>query len=61
MGASVFRGSWIEQRTGIRERRWVEDEQACADLAVLAAQRLFEKFPETKSCIRQLILATISE
>lgn len=30
---------WIEQRTGIRERRMVTGDQATSDMAVLAAQR----------------------
>ncbi|MCM2277153.1 MAG: ketoacyl-ACP synthase III [Oligoflexia bacterium] len=55
-----LRGSWIEQKTGIRERHWVSEEQACSDLAYLSASRLLEAFPEEHARVRQLVLATIS-
>lgn len=34
--------------TGIRNRRWVSDDQACSDLAVLAAEKLFATKPAEK-------------
>ncbi|RUR19469.1 ketoacyl-ACP synthase III [Legionella sp. km535] len=46
--------------TGIRNRRWVNAEQACSDLAVSAAERLFSEKPDEKNKITQVILATIS-
>ncbi|MDP1602880.1 MAG: ketoacyl-ACP synthase III [Legionella sp.] len=50
----------ISFSTGIRERRWVEQDEACSDLAIKAANALFEQKPEEKEHITQLILATIS-
>lgn len=46
--------------TGIRNRRWVNADQACSDLAVLAAEKLFTEKPDEKDKISQIILATIS-
>lgn len=46
--------------TGIRSRRWVNEDQACSDLAVLAAEQLFKEKPLDKNKITQIILATIS-
>ncbi|MBK1726427.1 beta-ketoacyl-ACP synthase 3 [Halorhodospira neutriphila] len=34
--------SWIRERTGIRERRLVGDDQSCGDLGRIAAQRALE-------------------
>lgn len=50
----------ISFSTGIRNRRWVDEEQACSDLAVLAAEKLFAAKPMEKNKINQIILATIS-
>lgn len=50
----------ISFSTGIRTRRWVNEEQACSDLAVLAAEKLFAAKPMEKNKINQIILATIS-
>jgi 3-oxoacyl-[acyl-carrier-protein] synthase-3 len=46
--------------TGIRNRRWVDEDQACSDLAVSAAEKLFSEKPEEKKHVTQIILATIS-
>ncbi|WP_298627287.1 3-oxoacyl-ACP synthase III family protein [uncultured Legionella sp.] len=46
--------------TGIRNRRWANEDQACSDLAVLAAERLFAEKPDEKNRITQVILSTIS-
>lgn len=46
--------------TGIRNRRWVNENQACSDLAVEAAEKLFANKPDEKNKITQIILATIS-
>lgn len=46
--------------TGIRNRRWVNDEQACSDLAILAAEQLFAEKPSEREKINQIIVATIS-
>ncbi len=50
----------ISFSTGIRNRCWVNEEQACSDLAVLAAEKLFAAKPQEKNKINQIILATIS-
>ncbi len=52
--------TWIEGRTGIRERRWATKEQACSDLAVRAGRALFERVPHNPSRITHCLLATIS-
>lgn len=46
--------------TGIRSRRWVRPEQACSDLALMAAEELFAAKPLEKSKVSQVIVATIS-
>jgi 3-oxoacyl-[acyl-carrier-protein] synthase III len=46
--------------TGIKQRHWVKDDQACSDLAVLASEKLFAAKPNEKESVRQIILATIS-
>lgn len=50
----------ISFSTGIRNRRWVSEDQACSDLAVLAAEKLFAEKPLEKNKVNQIILATIS-
>ncbi|BCA94230.1 3-oxoacyl-ACP synthase [Legionella antarctica] len=50
----------ISFSTGIRNRHWVNEDQACSDLAVLAAEKLFAEKPLEKNRINQIILATIS-
>lgn len=59
MGVEV-RPSWLSHRTGIQERRWVEESQACSDLALAAARRLFEQHGLERQRITQLVLATVS-
>ncbi|CCD09571.1 3-oxoacyl-ACP synthase III family protein [Legionella pneumophila] len=46
--------------TGIKNRHWVNEDQACSDLAVRAAEQLFMEKPEEKHKVNQVILATIS-
>ena len=46
--------------TGIRNRRWVSEDQACSDLAINAAEKLFAEKPTEKNKVNQIILATIS-
>ncbi|MDP3267797.1 MAG: ketoacyl-ACP synthase III [Legionella sp.] len=50
----------ISFSTGIRNRCWVNTDQACSDLAVIAAEKLFSEKPLEKNKINQIILATIS-
>lgn len=59
MGASI-RPEWIAHRTGIDTRRWVADEEAVSDMAVVAATSLLERYPAQREAIRQVILATTS-
>ena len=50
----------IEARTGIRERRWVSNDQACSDIATIAAEIFFAEHEIDKNSIDNLLLATIS-
>jgi 3-oxoacyl-[acyl-carrier-protein] synthase III len=50
----------ISFSSGIRNRCWVKDEEACSDLAMMAAESLFNHKPGEKDKVRQIILATIS-
>lgn len=50
----------ISFSSGIRNRCWVNDEDACSDLAMVAAEELFSHKPAEKEKVRQIILATIS-
>lgn len=51
---------WIQQRTGIRERRWVEDGQTPADLANAATRQAVEDAGLDVSDIDCILLATLS-
>jgi 3-oxoacyl-[acyl-carrier-protein] synthase-3 len=51
---------WIEQRTGIRERRWVEDGQRPSDLARGAVLDALEDADLEVSDIDCILLATLS-
>jgi len=51
---------WIQQRTGIRERRWVEDGQTPADLARDATMAALEEAELDVSDIDCILLATLS-
>ncbi len=51
---------WIQQRTGIRERRWVEDGQGPADLARGATLAALENADLEVSDIDCVLLATLS-
>jgi len=53
---------WIEQRTGIRERRYVPNDNstACSDLALFAAQRALEDAGTEAEEIDCIILGTLS-
>lgn len=54
------RASWIEHRTGIQSRHWVQDDEACSDLGLAAARKLSEEFGADLSHVRQLLLGTVS-
>lgn len=53
---------WIRQRTGIRERRWVDQEAATgtSDLALEAATRAIDRSGIRRDQIDLIILATLS-
>lgn len=60
MGAEI-RTSWIERRTGIRTRRWVDSSESCSDLAFLTAKATFARLSnEERHAVRQLVLTTSS-
>ena len=51
---------WIRTRTGIRERRLAEDDQACSDLALEAATRALRDATIERDQIDLVIVATIT-
>jgi 3-oxoacyl-[acyl-carrier-protein] synthase-3 len=51
---------WIEQRTGIRERRWVEPGVGASDLAYEATQKALSKAGWQASDIEAIVYATLS-
>jgi 3-oxoacyl-[acyl-carrier-protein] synthase III len=59
MGVKI-KGNWITRRTGIEKRHWVKKDEAVSDIAVAAAEALLRRFPERRTEIRQLLLATVS-
>jgi len=55
-----FDPGWIEQRTGIRERRHADPSEATSDLAVEAALRAIESSPYNKDQIDLLVVGTFT-
>ncbi len=51
---------WIVQRTGIRERHWVEGETTTSDLAMEAANRALEAAGVDRKNIDMIFFATMS-
>ena len=51
---------WIVQRTGIKERRWVQDGESTSDLALHAANEAIKNAGISKEEIDMIIFATIS-
>jgi len=51
---------WIQQRTGIKQRHWVEGETTTSDLALEAAKRALAAAKVDKSEIEMIVLATLS-
>jgi len=51
---------WIVQRTGIKERRWVQDGESTSDLALNAANEAIKNAGINKEEIDMIIFATIS-
>lgn len=57
---SAYTKEMIGFSTGIRQRHWANEQQACSDLAVESCRKLFAFYPDLKATIGQVILATIS-
>jgi len=55
-----LRSSIISARTGIESRHWAAENEACSDLAIAAAEKLFSTYGLDRKKIRQLILGTVS-
>lgn len=51
---------WIQQRTGIKERRWVTEECGASDLAKIAAERALEMAGLKPKDVDAIIFATLS-
>lgn len=51
---------WIHQRTGIRERRIADDDQAASDLGVEAARRALDDAELSPEDVDQVIVGTLS-
>jgi len=51
---------WIQQRTGIKQRHWVEEDQSTASIALEAAQAALENAKVKKEDLDMIILATLS-
>lgn len=51
---------WIERKTGIRTRHWLEDDQTTSDIAVEAARRVLSARGVRADQLDRIILATIS-
>jgi 3-oxoacyl-[acyl-carrier-protein] synthase-3 len=51
---------WIEQRTGIKERRWVQNGVGASDLAYEATQKALAKAGWQASDIEAIVYATLS-
>jgi 3-oxoacyl-[acyl-carrier-protein] synthase-3 len=50
---------WIQQRTGIRERRWVKEGEGVAELAEKAARRALEKAGWQPADVEAIVFASI--
>lgn len=51
---------WIESRTGIRSRHWLEPGQTTSDMVVRAARDILARARVEPAAVERLILATIS-
>ncbi|WP_033592748.1 ketoacyl-ACP synthase III [Helicobacter pylori] len=51
---------WIEKRTGIKERRFANDEEKSSDLGVIAANQAIERARLTPKDIDLVVVATLS-
>lgn len=51
---------WITERSGIKERRWVRDDQATSDMVIEASKKAIESSGIDPDKINMIIIATIS-
>src|SRR5438874_367074 len=51
---------WIQQRTGIKERHWVEPGTGTTDLALIATQKALKQAGWQASDIQAIVYATLS-
>ncbi|RVZ77222.1 ketoacyl-ACP synthase III [Helicobacter pylori] len=51
---------WIEKRTGIKERRFANDEEKSSDLGIIAAKQAIERAHLTPKDIDLVVVATLS-
>lgn len=51
---------WIQQRTGIKERRWIAEDTGASDLALIATQRALETAELEPKDIDAIIFASLS-
>lgn len=51
---------WIQQRTGIKERRWASDDEDTLSLGLAAAKKAIERAGLTPSDIDAVIVSTVS-
>src|ERR1700759_1603901 len=53
-------GPWIQQRSGIKERRFAEEGVGCSDLAVKACEQAIERAGLRKEDIDLIVFCTLS-
>ncbi|MFO0725611.1 MAG: beta-ketoacyl-ACP synthase III [Myxococcota bacterium] len=51
---------WIQQRTGIKERRWIEKDTGASELALPACQKALERAGLTAKDVDAIVFATLS-
>jgi 3-oxoacyl-[acyl-carrier-protein] synthase-3 len=52
--------AWIQERTGIRERRFVRDDETCSDLGVAAAREALATAGRSAADVDFVVFATLS-
>tara|TARA_Y100000768_G_scaffold242385_1_gene183641 strand:+ start:21753 stop:22763 length:1011 start_codon:yes stop_codon:yes gene_type:complete len=57
---ATVKPEWIQNRTGIEKRHWVEDNEALSDLALACLKKFKKTYPLDPNTLSQLIVATIS-
>jgi 3-oxoacyl-[acyl-carrier-protein] synthase-3 len=59
-GHPMVTADWIEKRTGISKRHWVNENQACSDIARASAEKLINEKNLKTEKLELLVLSTIS-